>query len=91
MRKLPSSDNLRHFTEVLINGVWLPYCECRVVPDDTIDPNTIKPCVAFPVKVLGVGVFEVRIDGMIQDRLTRTHYYDGTPYTPETHIYWGLV
>lgn len=80
--RISSSDHLQPFKEVLINGIWSPYCECRVVPDDTIDPNTIKPSVAFPVKVLGIGVFKERINGVVQD---------GTSYVPETHIYWGLV
>jgi hypothetical protein len=93
MRKLSSSADLLPTTEVLIDGIWLPYCECQTIPNDTIDPDTIKPCVAFPVKVLGVGVFEVRINGVIQNQndLTITTNLDEIPYKPEVMIYWGLV
>lgn len=73
--------------EVFIEGGWHSYDECRSVQGDE-DPSRMEPVVKYPTKVLAVGIFEERINGVIQGRLTKTTFWDGTPYVPEVTIYW---
>lgn len=75
-----------HVNEVLIDGVWCTYKECRALKEG-VNPEDLKPSVPG-LRFLAAGVFEHRCNGVIQDRLTMTHIA-GKSYAPEPRAYWA--